>query len=233
MPLLKIIALNDNTQLLVWKITETFDELFQSVSLKDVSLGRVENMKSESHQKGFLSVRRLLMEAGYSDFDLYYDEFGKPHLRSRMLDDGSQMSDEKGIPNTHHPSPITKHISISHSHDFSVIVLSDVNIGADLEILKDKTLKLAPRFMDVSHLENLNKEDELIKATVVWGIKEAVFKLKNEIGISFKDHIFEDDFMLGDKKCTVELRIDNRVEHFNVVFDFIENYVFVCAFEKI
>ena len=208
MPLLKIIALNDYTQLLVWKINETFDELFQSVTLKDVSLARVENMKSEGHQKGFLSVRRLLMEAGYTDFDLYYDEFGKPHL-----EDG-------------------KHISISHSHDFSVIVVSDVNIGVDLEILKDKTLKLAPRFMDVSHLENLNKEDQLIKATVVWGIKEAVFKLKNEIGISFKDHIFENDFMLTDKKCTVELRIENRVEHFNVVFDFIENYVFVCAFEK-
>ena len=208
MPLLKSIALNDYTQLLVWKITETFDELFQSVSLKDVSLGRVENMKAEGHQKGFLSVRRLLMEAGYTDFDLYYDEFGKPHLN-----DG-------------------KHISISHSHDFAVIVLSDVNIGADLEILKYKTLTLAPRFMDVSHLENLNKEDELIKATVVWGIKEAVFKLKNEIGISFKDHIFEDDFMLEDKKCTVELRIDNRVEHFDVIFDFIEDYVFVCAFEK-
>ena len=208
MPLLKIIALNDYTQLLLWKITETFDELFNSVALKDVTLARVENMKSESHQKGFLSVRRLLMEAGYTDFDLYYDEYGKPHLN-----DG-------------------KHISISHSHDFSVIVLSDVNIGADLEILKDKTLKLATRFMDVSHLENLNPEDELIKATVVWGIKEAVFKLKNEIGISFKDHIFEDDFMLADKKCTVELRIDNRVEHFDIVFDFIENYVFVCAFEK-
>ena len=208
MPLLKIIALNDYTQLLVWKITETFDELFNSVVLKDVTLARVENMKSESHQKGFLSVRRLLMEAGYTDFDLYYDEYGKPHLN-----DG-------------------KHISISHSHDFSVIVLSDVNIGADLEILKDKTLKLATRFMDVSHLENLNKEDELIKATVVWGIKEAVFKLKNEIGISFKDHIFEDDFMLGDKKCTVELRIENRVECFDVIFDFIEDYVFVCAFEK-
>ena len=208
MPLLKIIALNDYTQLLVWKITETFDELFNSVSLKDVSLARVENMKAEGHQKGFLSVRRLLMEAGYTDFDLYYDEFGKPHLK-----DG-------------------KHISISHSHDFSVIVLSDVNIGADLEILKDKTLKLAPRFMDVSHLKNLNKEDELIKATVVWGIKEAVFKLRNEIGISFKDHIFEDDFMIADKKCTVELRFNNKIEYFDIVFDFIENYVFVCTYEK-
>ncbi|WP_445453246.1 4'-phosphopantetheinyl transferase family protein [Flavobacterium sp. 25HG05S-40] len=208
MPLLKIIALNDYTQLFVWKITETFDELFRSVALKDVSLARLEGMKAESHQKGFLGVRRLLMEAGYTDFDLYYDEFGKPHLR-----DG-------------------KHISISHSNDFSVIVLSAVNIGADLEILKEKTLKLAPRFMDISHLKNLNKEDELFKATVVWGIKESVFKIKNEVGISFKDHIFENDFNLVDRKCTVELRFSNKTECFDIVFDRIENYVFVCAFNS-
>lgn len=209
MPLLKTIALNDYTQLFVWKISETFDELFQSVALKDVSLARVESMKSESHQRGFLAVRRLLMEAGYSDFDLYYDEFGKPHLGNG------------------------KHISISHSHDFSVIVLSDVNVGADLEILKEKTLKLAPRYMDVSHLENLSKSDELIKATVVWGIKESVFKIKNEIGISFKDNIFEDDFNLEDKKCGVSLQFNNKTERFDIVFEFIENYVFVCAFSSI
>jgi phosphopantetheinyl transferase len=209
MPLLKTITLNDYTQLFVWKITETLDELFSSVALKDVSLARVESMKSESHQRGFLAVRRLLMEAGYSDFDLYYDESGKPHL-------------ENG-----------KHISISHSHDFSVIVLSDVNVGADLEILKEKTLKLAPRYMDVSHLENLSKSDELIKATVVWGIKESVFKIKNEIGISFKDNIFEDDFNLEDKKCGVSLQFNDKTERFNIVFEFIENYVFVCAFSSI
>ena len=209
MPLLKTIALNDYTQLFVWKISETFDELFQSVALKDVSLARVESMKSESHQRGFLAVRSLLMEAGYSDFDLYYDEFGKPHLGNG------------------------KHISISHSHDFSVIVLSDVNVGADLEILKEKTLKLAPRYMDVSHLNNLSKSDELIKATVVWGIKESVFKIKNEIGISFKDNIFEDDFNLEDKKCGVSLQFNDKTERFNIVFEFIENYVFVCAFSSI
>lgn len=209
MPLLKTIALNDYTQLFVWKISETFDELFQSVALKDVSLARVDSMKSESHQRGFLAVRRLLMEAGYSDFDLYYDEFGKPHLGNG------------------------KHISISHSHDFSVIVLSDVNVGADLEILKEKTLKLATRYMDVSHLNNLSKSDELIKATVVWGIKESVFKIKNEIGISFKDNIFEDDFNLEDKKCGVSLQFNDKTERFDIVFEFIENYVFVCAFSSI
>jgi phosphopantetheinyl transferase len=208
MPLLKITTLNSHTQLLVWKIEETFDVLFRSVALKDVSLARLEGMKAESHQKGFLGVRCLLMEAGYTDFDLYYDEFGKPHLK-----DG-------------------KHISISHSNDFSVIVLSDENIGADLEILKDKTLKLAPRFMNVSHLENLTTDEQLKKATVVWGIKESVFKIKNEVGISFKDHIFEDDFDLEDKKCGVSLQFNNTTERFDIVFNFIENYVFVCAFEK-
>ena len=208
MPLLKIITLNNYTQMLVWKITETFDELFQSVALRDVSLARLESMKAEGHQRGFLSVRRLLMEAGYSDFDLYYDEFGKPHL----VDDN--------------------HISISHSHGFSVIVISNINIGIDLEILKEKALKLAPRFMDVSHLENLSRENQIKKATVIWGIKESVFKIKNIIGISFQDHIFENDFTLDDKKCTAELRFNNKTENFEILFDFIEDYVFVCAFEK-
>jgi phosphopantetheinyl transferase len=207
MPLLKTITLNDFTKVFVWKITESFEELFRSVALKDVSLNRLEGMKSESHQNGFLSVRKLLAEAGYSDFDLYYDAYGKPHL-----EDG-------------------KHISISHSHGFSVIVVSNVNIGADLEIIKEKTLKLAPRYMDVSHLENLSEADQLIKATVVWGIKESVFKIKNEIGISFKDDIFESEFNLSDKKCSVELRF-NTSERFNIFFDFIENYVFVCAFSE-
>ena len=240
MPLLKIIALNDYTQLLVWKITETFDELFQSVALKDVSLARLENMKAESHQKGFLSVRRLLMEAGYTDFNLNYDQFGKPHL-SEIPNSKLQIPNfipklRDQIPNTNNPKSETrnpKHISISHSHDFSIIVVSDFSVGVDLEILKVKTLKLAPRYMDVSHLENLSENDQLIKATVVWGIKEAVFKIKNEIGISFKDHIFENNFNLEDKKCTVELRIEDSVEHFNVIFDFIENYVFVCAFNAV
>jgi len=225
MPLFKTISLNSYTQVFVWEITETFDELFQSVALRDISLARLEGMKSESHQKGFLSVRRLLMEAGYTDFDLYYDDFGKPHLKSQMNDAGCQM-------NTRHLTSNIQHISISHSHDFSVITISDDSIGIDLEILKDKTLKIATRFMDVSHLGNLSEENQLIKATVIWGIKESVFKIKNEIGISFKDHIFESEFNLRDKKCSVELRFNNKVEHFDIVFDFIKNYVFVCAFSS-
>ncbi|MGV9003026.1 4'-phosphopantetheinyl transferase family protein [Flavobacterium sp.] len=209
MPLYQIFSIQSHTKVYIWKITESFNELFRSVILKDVSLARVEKMKAESHQKGFLAVRKLLEIAGYDDFDLFYDDFGKPNLKDQ------------------------KHISISHSNEFSVIAISDYNLGIDLEILKDKTLKLAPRYMDVSHLENLSTADALEKATIIWGIKESIFKIKNEPGISFKDHIFENKFNGKDGKCKAELRFENQLELFEIQYQLIENYVLVVAFMSV
>ena len=63
------IEIKPKTNLYLWKITEDFNTLFREVQLKDVSLARLESMKSESHQKGFMAVRMLLQHLGYSDFD--------------------------------------------------------------------------------------------------------------------------------------------------------------------
>lgn len=214
MPLHKVVYLSNNTKLYLWKITEDFDTLFSQVKLKDSSLERLESMKSESHQKGFLAVRMLLQYNDYSDFDLFYDEFGKPHLKPQ----GCSIKDVE--------------ISISHSNDFSAIAISDLKVGLDLEQLKEKTLRIAPRFMDVSHLENLSEEEKIKKATIVWGIKESIFKIKNEKGISFPNHIFEDDFSFEDKKATATLKFNNKEEKFQIQFDSVEDYIFVCAFKN-
>lgn len=214
MPLHKVIYLSNNTKLYLWKITEDFDTLFSQVKLKDSSLARLETMKSESHQKGFLAVRMLLQYNDYSDFDLFYDEFGKPHIKPQ----GCSIKDVE--------------ISISHSNDFSAIAISDSKVGLDLEQLKEKTLRIAKRFMDVSHLENLSEEKKIKKATIVWGIKESIFKIKNEKGISFPNHIFEDDFSFEDKKATATLKFNNKEEKFQIQFDSVEDYIFVCAFEN-
>ncbi|HLO74098.1 MAG TPA: 4'-phosphopantetheinyl transferase superfamily protein [Flavobacterium sp.] len=205
MPLHRIIHINETTTAYFWHITEDVTSLFRAVSLKDTSLFRLEGMKSEEHQRGFLAVRMLLQHLGYTDYDLTYDEAGKPNLS-----DG-------------------KNISISHSHEFSCICISDELMGIDLEKLKEKTLKIAPRFMDVKHLVNLSKEQQLQKATVVWGIKEAIFKIKNEKGISFPNHIFEDEFDLSDATCVAELKFNKQIEKFNIHFYSIEDYIFVCA----
>ena len=206
MPLHRIIHINETTTAYFWHITEDVTSLFRAVSLRDTSLFRLEGMKSEEHQRGFLAVRMLLQHLGYTDYDLTYDEAGKPHLN-----DG-------------------KHISISHSHEFSCICISNKLMGIDLEKLKEKTLKIAPRFMEVKHLENLTTSEQIEKATVIWGVKESIFKIKNEKGISFPEHIFEDEFDLKDGKCTAKLHFNNQIENFQIQFYNVEAYIFVCAF---
>ena len=74
--------------------------------------------------------------------------------------------------------------------------------------------------------------EQIEKATVIWGVKESIFKIKNEKGISFPEHIFEDEFDLKDGKCTAKLHFNNQIEKFKVNFYQIEDYIFVCAFPK-
>jgi 4'-phosphopantetheinyl transferase len=210
MPLHKIIHHDVHTRVSVWKITESYNELFRAVALKDISLARLEGMKSESHQKGFLAVRMLLQEAGYNDYDLYYDEFGKPHLK-----DG-------------------RHISISHSFEFSVIILSNQNIGVDLELRRDKIEIIAEKFAAEDFIFQCrdNKSDYVSKLTVIWGVKEAVFKIRNEVGISFKDHIFVAPFEMNEGKGKAMLHFNAVEQEFEMSFEEIESYTLVWVFEK-
>lgn len=211
MPLFKTINFNLSTQILVWKITESFEELLGNIVLKEQTLARLHSMKSEMHQRGFLSVRKLLQQAGYSDFDLYYDESGKPHLH-----DG-------------------KHISISHSHNFSTIIISDQKAGIDIEMQREKIIRIADKF--VNNYETLclgatNNQDYIKKLTVKWGAKEAIFKIRNELGISFKDHIQVNPFEIEDQKTTAILAFENIKQQFSIYFEEFESFTLVYAFEK-
>lgn len=218
MPLHKVIHINAKTTIFLWKITETFKDLSEDVKLNESNCIRLNAMKSELHQRAFLSVRKLLQEAGYTDFELFYDKSGKPFLK-----DG-------------------KHISISHSHEFSAIVLSDENIGIDLEMQREKIIRIAEKFADEPFVFAVreNTGDFVRKLTVIWGVKEAVFKIRNEEGISFKDHIQVNPFKISDKKCTAELHFNKLIQQYTIFFEEIESvndgqekqyYTLVCALE--
>jgi phosphopantetheinyl transferase len=166
-------------------------------------------MKSEIHQRAFLSVRKLLQIAGFTDLDLYYDAFGKPHLNG------------------------DKHISITHSHEFSAIIISDETVGIDIELQREKIIRIADKFCnsEFQYLEPNNKEEYIQKLTVIWGAKEAIFKIRNEKGISFKNHIFVTDFSLISKKNNAKLYFNDLVTEFDIHFEEIENFTLVYVFQ--
>lgn len=210
MPLYKEIVLNESTQIYVWKITEPLALLRDEMQLNEKNAHRFNGMKSELHQRGFLSVRKLLQQAGYSDLDLYYDAFGKPHLN-----DG-------------------KHISITHSHEFSAIILSDQNTGIDIERRRDKIINIADKFVDLESrfLDKQANSDYISRLTVIWGVKESVFKICNEPGISFKNHIQVHPFEMKDHRGFAVLKMEEVQRFFEIYFEEIENFILVYAFEQ-
>ncbi len=223
MPYYKEIIINEYTIAYFWKISEDNTWFYKKALLNEKSLSRLKTMQSVVHQKGFLAVRMLLQHIDLSDFDLFYDAFGKPYLEVEGQKSKVKSNKNENI------NLIRKHISISHSHEFSCICISAKPVGIDMEKCKEKTLKITSKYMDVSQLENLSESDKIIKATVIWGIKESIFKLKNEKGISFPKHIFELPFHLTDGKGNAQLIFNNTTEDFQFQFDIIEDYAFVCA----
>jgi phosphopantetheinyl transferase len=213
MPLHKTInfsrSVGTTTEILLWKITEPLSELSAEVTLNPKNQVRFNGMKSELHQRAFLSVRKLLQLKGYTDFDLEYDQFGKPHLK-----DG-------------------KHISISHSHEYATIIISDEITGIDIELQREIIIKIAPKFAEkeLEFLDNDNQE-YIRKLTVIWGVKESIFKIINEVGISFKDHIHVHPFEMVDLSGTANLYFQNRASQFMYHFIEIDNFTLVYAFQN-
>jgi len=205
MPLYKSITVNSQTTVKIWKIEESYNALMQPLELKPESLERVLSMKSQLHQRGFLSVRHLLHEFGYTDQDLFYDQNGKPHLK-----DG-------------------KHISITHSFTFSGVIVSDKDVGIDIEMQRDKIGIIAKKFVDYE-FDYLDKtsSDYIKKLTIIWGVKESLYKLFATPGMLFKQHFLVIPFMIEDGETIAW--IDYKDKKYRYTTAFIEFEGFTCAY---
>jgi len=208
MALYKTLTVNKTTKVLIWKIEESISELQDSITLSENSATRLHSMKSELHQKGFLSIRHLLKEVGYTDADLIYDEFGKPHLK-----DG-------------------RFISITHSFIFTAIIISNnAPVGIDIEKQRDKILKIAHKFTPIQEYKTIANADALIsKLTIVWGAKESLYKIYGKKKLLFLHHIYIEDFKFVDEKTTGEIRYNGENTAYNITFLEFEGFTCVFAF---
>lgn len=206
MPIYKTITVSPTTSVYIWKVTEPESELAKDVQLTPHCQARVDGMKSEAHRRAFLSIRHMMAEAGYKDHDLYYDDFGKPHLV-----DGN-------------------YISITHSHNFTgIIVSSSDEVGIDIEKQRDKILRIANKFTPLEEYRTLANTDAIIrKLTIVWGAKESLYKIYAQQGLSFLRHIDVMDFAFDDKRTVAKIMYKGEKSHYGV--EFLEFEGFACVF---
>lgn len=205
MPLYKTITVNPGTKVLIWKIEESYEDLCRGIFLTPHCQTRVDGTTSNIHKRGFMSIRHLLAEEGYVDQDLYYDENGKPHLK----DD--------------------KHISITHSFIFSAIIISDFEVGIDIEKQREKILRIAHKFTPIKEYRTLANSEALIrKLTIVWGAKEAIYKIYAQRKLSFLQHINISDFNFEDTKTTGNVLFKGENSKYDL--DFLEFEDFTCVY---
>ena len=199
MPIIRIIKPNDNTIVGIWKITETLDNLCKSASLSSTSRELLKNRKSRIHKLQFLSVRAILIELGYADDNLSYQD------NVPTLDD-------------------SKKISISHSNLFSCVIISDLKVGIDVQEINHKINTIAKKFIgyETSYLDL----DDFKRMTIIWNIKESIYKIANINGLDYKTHSLVVPFNLSDNFTYSWLIYKNLKERYASYFFTIENYSF-------
>ncbi len=210
MALYKTITVDKDIKIYIWKVEETEKELAKGIVLTPNCEERLNGMKSELHRRGFLSIRHLLAEAGYVDHDLYYDDNGKPHLK-----DG-------------------KFISITHSHEFTGIIVSEEKeVGIDIEMKRDKILRIAHKYTPIEEYKTIANTEAIIrKLTIVWGAKESLYKIYSEKGLSFLHHINVKDFSMDTGETTADILYEGELSNYQIYFAEFEGYTCVYAIKK-
>lgn len=210
MPLYKTITVSPATTVYIWKVEEEEHLLEENIVLTDNSQKRIDSMKSAIHRRAFLSIRHLLLKAGYQDQDVYYDTFGKPHLKDKT------------------------HISITHSNEFTGIVVStNTEVGIDIEKQRNKILRIAHKFTPIEEYRTLANTDALIqKLTIVWGAKEALYKIYGKKGLRFLEHIYISDFELASGQMDGAIDYQGTQSKYRIAFFEFEGFTCVYALKN-
>jgi phosphopantetheinyl transferase len=198
--------LNGSSILGVWKIEEDINTLLEFVSLDAADKKKYKGFTSTSRRLEFLSVRALLAELLGKDAKIVYNKNNKPFLK-----DGSRF------------------ISISHSHKLTAILCStSEKVGIDLEYMSSNIGAFSFKF--INRKEKISKDPDNRKYHLYlhWCAKEALYKICDKEGISFRKNITIDPFEVkdsGEIKGAVHTRRIN--ESFDLFYSRYDNYAIV------
>lgn len=192
----------------VWKVDETVEQLrsmFHQFSVYEEGFAR---FSAEKRKQEWLAVRVLLKEMLGEEKSIAYLPSGKPYL-----EDGSM------------------HVSFSHTHGYVAVALHPfAEVGVDIEQYGTRVQRVASRFIREDEKVSIASGDEIVGLLLHWSAKETMFKLMDDQGVDFIDHLrilpFQQEKSGTFKAC--EYRSDKEVE-FLIHYDTHPDYVLTFA----
>jgi len=179
---------------------ESHDILFQIIknNLNDEEKKFYDKIKNKKRKKEWLGTRILLKDILGLHKKIFYDEKGKPYLNEKL------------------------HISITHSNKYIGIIISKNKIvGVDLELISNRILKTAHKFISVENLSEINGKNYLQKIYLHWCAKETLFKIKGGGGYNFINDFIVKPFKLANSGTLETQILKNKAESITLCFQFI------------
>jgi 4'-phosphopantetheinyl transferase len=198
----------ENCQLGIWLIRENYDDLFNRLTLNSDELNTLENFRNHNRKIEWLSVRTLANEMTGRNVRIIYNAERKPFLEDNSFN-----------------------ISISHSHEFTSILLSkDRRVGIDLEYMSHRIGGIADRFIHKS--EKVTDDPAMIQyhLYIYWCAKEALYKICDKRDIHFKKDIIIDYFDPKDEgELSGTVKTGKGKEKFTLNYFRVNNYTIVWS----
>jgi len=196
----------------IWQITETADELLAKIHLCNSEKKLYTTFRHELRKRQWLSCRVLLQHLlSPMTSGIYYDSNGKP-----FLDSGSH------------------NISISHAGEFAAVVCSKNGVvGIDIEKMKDRVERVKERFLQKNELDALFPENRLEQLYVLWGGKEALYKLNGKPDLDFRNDIYIHPFGYlcnTNHNCKATLTFNDIQTNYTLYFQKVADYMLVVAY---
>ncbi len=171
---------DDNASILFWKYNEE-DVFDHQAFIEPENFAKVEHYHPKKLIE-YLMIRQMLKMLK-PDHKILYKTIGQPYL-----------------------FPKDAFISISHSYPFAALAISQKRVGIDMERIQPKIVRVKHKFLNDAELSWTETEDEVELLTVIWAVKEALYKLHLSKLWSLKKHYQVDEFsldQLSNLKCRV------------------------------
>ena len=178
----------------LWNATESTEFFRDSLQKQHFPMNPVEKIKHPEKVHQWYASRYLLCEIYPEAIQIYRDQ--KPFLLN-----GPE-------------------ISFSHSQKHVAVIISNYKSGIDVQWVDPKLKIIASRFLNETDLKVIQTSSENISLSIIWAIKEAVFK-RFGTEMPFKEIKIEKYDPVSDFAWASTVRKGEKMIH-KLVVDFIE-----------
>ena len=188
MPVILKKQINASVSVCLWQILEAEAFFIENYTLDPKDLASIQTIKLESRRLEKWACRAALAElTGQNSVEITYSHHGQP-----LITFGS--------------------ISFSHTKDLALVVLSNQPVGADIEKITPRILKLKHKFMNQKEIQEFDVENPR-DVTLIWCAKEAIFKWYEKGELDFSE-----DMMISNNPLKALLKKEKEIPLFQMEY---------------